>query len=117
MTRLRFLWRRRPVVLVAFVLATLAATLFLGRALLATIYWSAHQQMPVAGWMTPAYVERSWHLPKFALRAPLDLKPPASGEHPQTLGDLARSRDMPEAEMVAHVQKLVEAASRQAPPP
>lgn len=117
MTRLGILWRRRPVVLVGFVLATLAAALFLGRALVATIYWSAHQDVPVAGWMTPAYVEHSWHLPKFSLRAPLDLEPLRNGERPQTIGELARSRGIPEAEMIARVQKLVEDASARGPQP
>lgn len=111
MTRLRLLWRRRPLVLVAFVLATLAAAVFLGRAVVATVYWSAHHEVPVAGWMTPSYIEHSWQLPKYALRAPLGLTPPVKGEHPLTVAEMARTRGVSEAEMVAQVQKLVDAAA------
>lgn len=110
MNRLRFLWKRQPVVLSAFLVASAVALFFLGRMVVFTIYWAGHRNVPIAGWMTPLYIERSWDLPKFTLRDPLGLKPLEKGQRPQTVAEMARARGITEAEMIALVQSLVDDA-------
>lgn len=117
MNRLRYLWKQQPLVLSAFVAATLVALFFLGRMVVFTIYWAGHQNEPIAGWMTPLYIERSWDLPKFTLRDPLGLKPLEKGQHPQTVAEMARTRGITEAEMIALVQSVVDDFRAKAPHP
>jgi hypothetical protein len=107
LNRLRILWRQQPVILSAFLIAAALALFFAVRAVSGAIYWATHTNEPVKGWMTPGYVERSWHLPKKTLAGPLDLKPLEPGQHPQNLRELAIARGMTESEMIALVEAEV----------
>lgn len=63
--RLAHLWAHHRMVLLAFVLAVSALGFFGIKTAAAAIYWMdpAHQDQPLAGWMTPRYVARSYKLP------------------------------------------------------
>lgn len=81
-----------------------------------TLYWAAHSEEPIKGWMTPGYVERSWDLPRRSLAGALDLTPLAPGQHPQTIAELAADRGITVADMVVLVERAVaEAALHRSP--
>ena len=68
----------------AFVVALCTLGFFGARSLAATIYWMdpAHQDQPLAGWMTPRYVARSYKLPPEVLGEALFL---VKGETPRRI--------------------------------
>lgn len=96
----------------AFVLA-LALTLFFGgRAAWHAVYWSdpARIDQPLAGWMTPGYVARSWDVPPEVIAPALDLPPPsARGDRPPPLAELARQRGVPVEDLIARLQSAIAA--------
>lgn len=59
------LWHRQRIALIGFVIALGALGFFGFRTTAAWIYWNdpAHQDQPLAGWMSPRYVARSYDLP------------------------------------------------------
>ena len=63
---IRQLWNSHRIVLLAFVIALAALGYFGVKTISATIYWMdpAHQNQPLAGWMTPRYVAQSYGLPR-----------------------------------------------------
>ena len=60
--QLKSAFRRHPVLVSAFVAFTLLALFFAGRFTYQAIYWSTHQNQPVAAWMTVGYIAHSWNL-------------------------------------------------------
>ncbi|SEW05592.1 hypothetical protein SAMN04488515_0844 [Cognatiyoonia koreensis] len=63
--RIKRLWAHHRLLLLGFCVALAALGFFGVRTLSATLYWMdpAHQDQPIAGWMTPRYVARSYQLP------------------------------------------------------
>lgn len=60
----------------------LAITLFLlGRFIVSTAVWSDPElrEQPVAGWMTPQYVTKSWRVPREVVAAALSLEMDGTG--------------------------------------
>ncbi len=84
-----------------FVLA-LGLTLFFGaRLTLGAVYWSNHRDQPIEGWMPLRYVGRSWSVPPEVIADALGIEP---GTLPRrSLSQIARDRDIPEAELIARI--------------
>ncbi len=98
-------FRRHPVLVSAFVLFTLLALFFAGRLATRAVYWSTHQNQPVAEWMTVGYIAHSWHLDTRELEAASGLPPPAG--HPLTLGEIAQQRGVPVSQIIAAVEAAI----------
>lgn len=75
--RLSFLWAQHRVLLLLFCLLLGASGLFGFKTVRAALYWAdpAHKEQPLAGWMTPRYVARSYDLPPEYLDEALFLDP------------------------------------------
>ncbi|MFN3575483.1 MAG: hypothetical protein ACK4TJ_00635 [Tabrizicola sp.] len=104
MKRFLDLWRARPVLTSAFVLACAVTLFFAGRLTVFTVYWATHREMPVQGWMTVGYVARSWGLDPRALDAEAGLPMPAIKGRPQPLSEIARDRGVPVEQVIAEVE-------------
>lgn len=100
------LFRRHPLLVLAFVLAACGATFFTGRIIWSAVYWAQHRQEPVQPWMTVGYVGRSWQVPPREIDARAGLPLPVKG-HPLTLQQIADQRGVPVAEIVALVEATV----------
>lgn len=117
MNRLRYLWQRQPVVLSAFLLTAAIALFFALRFLTGAIYWSGHQKEAVKGWMTIGYVARSWGLKGPDIDSLAGLPGPKIKGHAQSLREIATDRGVPEAEVIATVEKAVAELSAKAKQP
>lgn len=107
MKRLIALWRARPVLTSAFLLACALTPVFAARFTLYTFYWASHHQMPVQPWMTVGFIARSWGLDPRALDAAAGLPPPERKGHPQPLTEIARDRGVPVADVIAEVEAAI----------
>ena len=90
MMRLWQLWRQRPVLTSAFLLAC-AVTLFFAGASSVTAPSTGRttSEEPVSAWMTVGYVGRSWGLDPREIDAVAGLPLPEVKGHPQTLAEIA----------------------------
>ena len=107
MKRLLTLWRARPWLTSAFLMACAVTLFFAGRFVAYSVYWATHQEVPVEPWMTVGYVARSWGLEPRALDAEAGTPVPQVKGHPQTLEEIARDRGVPVAEVIAEVEAAV----------
>lgn len=104
MNRILTLWRARPWLTSAFLLACAVTLFFAGRLVFFTAYWASHREMPVEPWMTVGYVARSWGLDPRVLDAAAGLPLPEVKGRPQPLAEIARDRGVPVAEVIAGVE-------------
>lgn len=104
MTRIVTLWRARPWLTSAFLLACALTLFFAGRLVFFTVYWATHREMPVEPWMTVGYVARPWGLDPRTLDAAAGLPLPEVKGRPQPLSEIARDRGVPVAEVIADVE-------------
>ncbi|MCU0904067.1 MAG: hypothetical protein MUE83_09355 [Tabrizicola sp.] len=104
MTRMMTLWRARPWLTSAFLLACAVTLFFAARLVFFTVYWATHREMPVEPWMTVGYVARSWGLDPRELDAAAGLPVPEVKGRPQPLAEIARDRGVPVAEVIADVE-------------
>jgi hypothetical protein len=98
--------RRHPRLAIAFGLASLVALAFIGRLVFGLLYWQAHREEPIAGWMTVGYVGHSWGISPRAIDAAAGLPPPAG--RPWTLQEIADARGVPVETVVAEVRAAVD---------
>jgi len=77
----------------AFALALAATLFFLGRFVVSTAVWSNPElrEQPVAGWMTPRYVTKSWRVSPEVVAAALSLEMDGTGRR-ITLEEIAASQ-------------------------
>jgi hypothetical protein len=83
------LWRRHPILTLAFGVAVALSVFFATRLVGRMIYWSdpTHQNQSIEGWMTPFYIARSWGVDPAALGLPLT--------HGQPLIKIAKDQGVP----------------------
>jgi hypothetical protein len=64
--RLRFLWARHRLGLIAFVIVLGVLGFFAFRTITSTLYWMdpVHRDQTLEGWMTPRYVAMSYDIPR-----------------------------------------------------
>jgi hypothetical protein len=106
-TRARPVWKRHPLLALAFALAVVATVFFAARAVsfAITLHWRSEQ--PVASWMTPRYIARTYGIDRADLARLLgtadtdDLRLP--------LFTIAQQRDIPTADLLATVQAVIDA--------
>lgn len=108
MSRLLTLWRARPWLTSAFLLACAVTLFFAGRFTVYTVYWATHREVPVEPWMTVGYIARSWGLDPRALDTAAGLPPPEVRGHPQPLSEIARERGVPVAKVIEEVEAAVD---------
>lgn len=113
------LWRQRPKLTSAFVLASALTLFFAARFLSSAIYWAnpAHQNQTVQGWMTIGYVAQSWHLKADQLDALARLPGPQVKGHPQSIREVAKDRGVSETAVIAEVEKAIMALQAKAANP
>lgn len=107
MKRLLILWRARPVLTAAFLLACAMTLFFGGRFTVYTIYWANHREATVEPWMTVGYIARSWGLEPRTLEAAAGLPVPEMRGRPLPLDEIARGRGVPVAEVIAEVEAAI----------
>lgn len=107
MKRLFTLWRARPVLTSAFLLACGVTLFFAGRIAVQTVYWANHRDEEVRPWMTVGYVARSWGLNGREIDAAAGLPTPEVKGHPQTLKEIAADRGVPVSDVIAEVEAAV----------
>lgn len=100
-------WRQRPFLTLAFVLAVLATLFFAGRALTFAVTLSYRAEQPVAGWMTPRYIARTYGLDRDAIAALLGTED--RDDLRQPIDAIAREQARPAADLIAIVQTAVDA--------
>jgi hypothetical protein len=111
--RLVELWRARPVLTSAFLLACGVTAFFAGATLYRAAYWATHREEPVSAWMTVGYVGRSWGLDPRELDTRAGLPLPEERGHPLTLAEIARDRGVPVETVIAEVEAAIEALRAQ----
>lgn len=107
------LWRERPVLTSAFVLACTLTLFFAARLVVGAVYWANHRDEPVRGWMTVGYVARSWgfYPQEFSTSAGLQ---DFSGQ-PMTLIEIARQRKIPVSDVIAQIEATIAALQQEKP--
>lgn len=108
MNRFLTLWRARPWLTSAFLLACAVTLFFSVRLVVHTVYWAAHQEEAVQPWMTVGYVARSWGLDRRAVDAEAGLPLPEVKGRPQPLSEIAADRGVPVSEVIKQVEAAIQ---------
>ena len=105
MNFLRFLFRKHPWPTVILAAGLVALIWFGGRFVSEVLYFAdpAHREQPLAGWMSPRYVAKSWELPPDVVAEVMQLTP---GHRHITLDQVAAGQNI----TIEDLQKRVEAA-------
>ena len=112
MTRHRAMIRRALLAVLA--LALIGTLIFAVRLATSTALWRDPPQPnePIAGWMTPRYVARSWDVPPEVIAAALALEHDGSGRK-ITLAELAAQRGTDPATLTAELTLAITAYREQ----
>ncbi|SES09031.1 hypothetical protein SAMN04490244_105295 [Tranquillimonas rosea] len=104
----RYLSRRQPLVLAAFVISTACTGYFGVKVWRNAVYFSdpVHRATPISGWMTPGYAAMSSGVEPAALLQALELDPSVR-RGGRTLSEIARSRDVPVSELLDEVESIL----------
>jgi hypothetical protein len=108
MKRMLTLWRARPWLTSAFLLACALTLFFAVRFTVQTIYFAAHQDEEIQPWMTVGYIARSWDLNGREIDALAGLPLPEVKGRPQPLSEIAADRGVPVSEVIAEVEVAIE---------
>lgn len=111
------LWRMRPILTSAFVLACAVTLFFGGRVVYDAVYWANHRNVELRGWMTIGYIARSWGVKPPELDALTGLPGPKVKGHPQPLAEIAKDRGVPVADVIAEVQAAITILEQAKPNP
>jgi hypothetical protein len=111
---LRTLWRTNRLLVIAFAIALSFTVVFGARTAAFYIYWSGHQNVPVAGWMPPGYVAKSHRVDIEVVREALGLDPQARDRRP--IARIAHDRGVPVQSLIRDVNEaLAKAEAGKAP--
>lgn len=103
---IRRLWRKNPLLTLAFALALAATVFFAGRAVMFAVTLSYRAEQPVAGWMTPRYIARTYDIEREDLA--LILSTADRDDLRQPLYTIAREQGVPVLDLIDAVQKAVD---------
>jgi hypothetical protein len=106
----------RIVLLLAFVLALGFTAFHAVRTVRDAIYWRAHRDEPIQGWMTLGFVSHSYHLPPHVLPMALGL-PPGPPPDRRPLEAIARAQGRTLDQVVATLRRAIVHARPPYPPP
>lgn len=99
-----------PIASTIFVLALLASLFFGVRA--AMFHWdrpgAGDPAQPIAAWMTPRYIARTWDVPPDILLETLNIERTGDGR-PPTLEKIARDRGIPVETLIAEIETALRA--------
>lgn len=104
---IRRIWRRNPILTLAFLLALGACVFFSFRAVNMAMVLANRAEKPVAGWMTPRYIARAYGLDRDDLARLLATTDREDARQP--LYSLAREQGVPVTDLIAEIQALVAA--------
>lgn len=99
------LWRRHPLLVSTFVLATALTLFFALRLTVQAVYWSNHRDEVITPWMTPGYVAHSWDVPIEELEARVGLQRPQG--KPQPLAVHAGQQHIPVTELIDRIEAAI----------
>jgi len=105
---IRTLWRSNRLLVIAFAVALTLTVVFGIRTTAFLIYWSNHQNVPVAGWMSAGYVAKSYRVDVKIVRESLGLDPDTHDRRP--IGRIAADRGVPADVLIGEVNDALEAA-------
>ena len=101
------LWRMRPVLTSAFLLACAATAFFVGSVVYHAVYWSLHEAVESQPWMTIGDVARPYDLSGREIDEVAGLPLPTIKGHPQPLSEIALDRGVPVEDIIAEVEKAI----------
>jgi hypothetical protein len=107
MNRFLTLWRARPWLTSAFLMACALTLVFAGSFVYRTAYWALHAEEEIRPWMTVGYVARSWDLNGRDIDRVAGLPLPEVKGRPQPLSEIAADRGVPVAEVIAEVEAAI----------
>jgi hypothetical protein len=115
MKALRFLWLQHRAALLVFTVALVAVAFFGTRVTMRWVYWSnpAHQDQPIAGWMTPGYIAQSYGVEMDLVRAALALD--EASPHWMPLDEIARQSGDDRDDLIAAIEAAIATARASAP--
>jgi len=105
---LRTLWRTNRLLVIAFAVALSLTVVFGIRTTAFLIYWSTHQNEPVAGWMPAGYVAKSYRVDIEEIREALGLDPHERDRRP--IARIAKDRGVPVDRLIRDVNEALKAA-------
>ncbi len=103
---IRRLWRKSPVLTFAFALALAATLFFAGRAVMFAVTLSYRAELPVAGWMTPRYIARTYGIERDDLA--LILSTADRDDLRQPLYTIAREQGVSVLDLIDGVQQAID---------
>jgi hypothetical protein len=106
-SHLKRLWRMRPYLTSAFLLACAITVFFAGSFVYHAVYWSLHREVEIRPWMTVGYIARSWGLDPRELDRMAGLPLPVVKGHPQPLQEIAKDRGVPVEDIIADVERAM----------
>lgn len=104
----RTLWRTNKLLVIAFAVAFSFTVVFGIRTTASFLYWSSHQNVPVAGWMPAGYVAKSYRVDIEVVREALGLDPRDRDRRP--IARIARDRGVPVDQMIRDVNEALKSA-------
>mgnify|MGYP000740106791 FL=1 len=104
----RPLWRTNRLLVIAFAVALAFTVVFGIRTTASFLYWSSHQNMPVAGWMPAGYVAKSHRVDIEVVREALGLGPQDRDRRP--IARIARDRGVPVEILIRDVNAALKTA-------
>lgn len=105
---IRTLWRTNRLLVIAFAVALTLTVVFGIRTTAFFLYWSSHQNLPVAGWMTAGYVAKSYRVDIEVVREAIGLDPEGHDRRP--LARIAADRGVPVIELIDDINEALRAA-------
>jgi hypothetical protein len=111
---IRTLWRTNRLLVIAFAIALTLTVVFGVRTTAFLIYWSNHQNVPIAGWMPAGYVAKSYRVDIETVREALGLDPEAHDRRP--IARIAKDRGVPVEVLISDVNAALKAAEAQEAP-
>ena len=105
---IRTLWQTNRLLVIAFAIALSLTIIFGVRTTAFFIYWSAHQDVPVAGWMPAGYVAKSYRVEIETVREALGLDPQDRDRRP--IARIAADRGVPVEDLIGRVNEALREA-------
>ena len=105
MNRLVYLWRNHRLLLLAFVVVFGVAMVLGYNALHHGRNFEVAKDQPIAGWMTPRYVSRSWKLPREKMAEALNVNHTVRG--PVPLEKVAEEQGITLEALIARIEAAI----------
>lgn len=112
------LWSAAPVATAILALALAASLFFVAHG---AFLWLgrppiAEREQPVAAWMTPRYVARSWHVPREVVMQGLGMTRPLP-DGPMNLAEIAERKGVPVDTVIQDLESAIAAFRASKAPP